>query len=140
MRLLRVDHIGVAVESLDAARALWEGKLGLHAKAVEEVPAQKVRVAFLPLAGVKFELLEATDPASPIARHVAKRGEGLHHVAFEVDDIRAAMQEARAQGMAPLTEEPGRGAGGKWVCFLHPKDTGGVLVEFVQPAAPPDAP
>lgn len=135
MHLLRVDHIGVAVSSLDAARALW-AQLGLHTKGVEEVPAQKVRVAFLPIAGVKFELLEATDPDSPIAKHVAKRGEGLHHVAFEVPDIRAAMAEARAEGMAPLSDEPGRGAGGKWVCFLHPRDTGGVLVEFVQPAPP----
>lgn len=136
MHLLRVDHIGVAVASLDAARALWERKLGMHAKGVEEVASQRVRVAFLPLAGLKFELLEATDPESPIAKHVAKRGEGLHHVAFEVPDIRAAMAEARAQGMAPLSPEPGRGAGGKWVCFLHPRDTGGVLVEFVQPAQP----
>jgi methylmalonyl-CoA/ethylmalonyl-CoA epimerase len=134
MQLLRLDHVGIAVASLDQARAVWEAKLGLPVKDVQEVASQKVRVAFLPLAGTKFELLEATDPASTIAKHVAKRGEGLHHLAFEVADIRAAMRDARAQGMAPLTEEPGRGAGGKWVCFLHPRDTGGVLVEFVQPA------
>lgn len=134
MNLTKVDHIGIAVKSLDVARPLWEGKLGLHAKSIEEVPSQKVRVAFLPLAGLKFELLESTDPASPIAKHVAKRGEGLHHVAFEVVDIHRSMEEARRSGMNPLTEEPSRGAGGKWVCFLHPRDTGGVLIEFVQPA------
>jgi len=135
MELLRVDHIGVAVADLAAARVLWEGKLGLAAKGVEEVPSQKVKVAFLPLAGLKFELLQATDPESPIAKHVAKRGEGLHHVAFEVPDIRKAMSDARAQGTAPLTAEPGRGAAGKLVCFLHPRDTGGVLVELVQPSS-----
>lgn len=139
MHLLRVDHIGVAVASLDKARPLWEGKLGLAARSVEEVAGQRVRVAFLPLAGLQFELLEAMDPESPIAKHVAKRGEGLHHVAFEVADIRAAMADARARGMAPLTPEPGTGAGGKLVCFLHPRDTGGVLVEFVQPAPGPHA-
>jgi methylmalonyl-CoA/ethylmalonyl-CoA epimerase len=133
MQLVKIDHIGVAVASLDDARKVWEGKLGLAAKGVEEVATQKVRVAFLPLAGVKFELLEATDPASPIAKHVAKRGEGLHHVAFEVPDIHAAMADMKARGVAALNPEPGRGAGGKWVCFFHPRDTGGVLVEFVQP-------
>jgi methylmalonyl-CoA/ethylmalonyl-CoA epimerase len=130
--LLRLDHVGIAVPSLDEARALWEGKLGLAAQGMEEVASQRVRVAFLPLAGVKFELLEPTDPASPIAQHLAKRGEGLHHVAFEVADIRAAMADMRAKAIAPLTPEPSRGAGGKWVCFFHPRDTGGVLVEFVQ--------
>jgi methylmalonyl-CoA/ethylmalonyl-CoA epimerase len=130
----KVDHVGIAVTSLEQALPLWEGKLGLKAKAIEEVPSQRVKVAFLPLGEVKFELLEATHPESPIAKHVAKRGEGLHHVAFEVGDIRAAMARAKAQGMRTLTEEPGRGAGGKWVCFLHPKDTGSVLVEYVQPA------
>jgi methylmalonyl-CoA/ethylmalonyl-CoA epimerase len=133
VELRRLDHVGIAVEKLEPARALWELKLGLKAKAVEEVPQQKVRICFLPLGDMKFELLEATDPESPIARHVAKRGQGLHHVAFEVPDIRAAMAEARAQGMPPLTAEPGQGAGGKWMCFLHPRDTQGVLVEFVQP-------
>ena len=136
MQLTKIDHIGVAVASLDEARKVWEGKLGLAAKSVEEVATQKVRVAFLPIAGVKFELLEATDPASPIARHVEKRGEGLHHVAFEVPDIRAAISEMKARGVAPLSPEPGRGAGGKLVVFFHPRDTGGVLVEYVQPAAP----
>jgi methylmalonyl-CoA/ethylmalonyl-CoA epimerase len=129
----KVDHIGVAVPDLDAARAFWE-RLGLRAGGVEEVPHQRVRVCFLPLGETKLELLQATDPESPIARHIAKRGQGLHHVAFEVPDIRAAMREARAQSLPPLTDEPGRGAGGKLVCFLHPRDTHGVLLELVQPA------
>lgn len=134
MELLRLDHLGIAVARLDEARALWEGKLGLAAGKVEEVPSQKVRVAFLPLGDLKLELLEATGPDSPIARHLAKRGEGLHHVAFEVPDLRAAMREAKEHGMAPLADEPVRGAGNRWVCFLHPRDAGGVLVELVQPA------
>jgi methylmalonyl-CoA/ethylmalonyl-CoA epimerase len=131
--LLRVDHIGVAVASLEQARALWESQLGLAAKGVEEIASQRVRVAFLPLAGLKFELLEPTDPESPIAQHLAKRGAGLHHVAFEVANLRNAMAAMRAKGVAPLQPEPSLGAGGKWVCFFHPRDTGGVLVEFVQP-------
>ncbi|MGH2668519.1 MAG: methylmalonyl-CoA epimerase [bacterium] len=129
----RLDHVGIAVRSLAEARALWEGKLGLAASAAEEVAAQGVRVAFLPLPGLQLELLEATGSASPVARHIAKRGEGLHHVAFEVPDLRAAMREAREQGLQPLADEPGVGAGGKLVCFLHPKAAGGVLLELVQP-------
>lgn len=134
VELLRLDHLGIAVGSLGDARALWEARLGLKAAGVEEVPSQRVRVAFLPLPGAKLELLEATAPESPIARHLAKRGPGLHHVAFEVRDIRAAMRDARERGMPPLSGEPARGAGGRLVCFLHPRDAGGVLVELVQAA------
>lgn len=128
-----MEHLGIAVAHLHEALVLWEDRLGLGSSGVEEVPSQGVRVAFLPLGELKLELLEPMGPDSPIAKHLAKRGEGLHHVAFEVPDIRAAMQEARAAGMPPVTEEPVRGARGKWVCFLHPKETGGVLLELVQP-------
>jgi methylmalonyl-CoA/ethylmalonyl-CoA epimerase len=131
-----VDHIGIAVPSLDEARALWEATLGLRAKAVEDVPSQRVRVAFLPLGEVKFELLEPTSPESAVAKFLAKRGPGLHHVAYEVPDVRAALAEARAQGIALIDAEPRRGAANKLVAFLHPRDTGGVLTEFVQPAPP----
>lgn len=132
MNLLKVDHIGVAVQDLATARALWEGKLGFQAHTVEEVPSQKVRVAFLPLAGVKFELLEPTSPDSTIAKFLTNRGPGLHHVAYEVPDIRAALAEAKAQGLQLIDHEPRQGAAGKLVAFLHPRNTGGVLTEFVQ--------
>jgi len=134
VQLRKVDHIGIAVEGLDEARALWEGKLGLHAKGVEEVPSQKVRVCFLPIGDTKLELLEPTSPESAVAKHLAKRGPGLHHVAYEVADIRAALAEAKAQGLELIDAEPRPGAGNKLVAFLHPRSTGGVLTEFVQPA------
>lgn len=129
----RVDHIGIAVESLELGRALWEGKLGLHAKGVEEVPSQRVRVCFIPVGDTKLELLEPTSPDSAIAKHLAKRGPGLHHVAYEVADIRAALAEAAQQGIQLIDREPRPGAAGKLVAFLHPRDTQGVLTELVQP-------
>jgi methylmalonyl-CoA/ethylmalonyl-CoA epimerase len=131
--LRKVDHIGIAVPSLEEGRALWEGKLGAQAQGVEEVPSQRVRVCFVPVGEAKLELLEPTSPDSAIAKHLAKRGPGLHHVAYEVHDIRAALAEARAHGLEPIDAEPRPGAAGKLVAFLHPRSTMGVLTEFVQP-------
>ena len=134
MQLTKVDHIGIAVPSLEQGRALWEGKLGLRAKGVEEVQSQRVRVCFIPVGEVKLELLEPSSPDSAIAKFLEKRGPGLHHVAYEVPDIRAALDEAKAQGLQLIDAAPRPGAAGKLVAFLHPRDTGGVLTEFVQPA------
>lgn len=133
MQLRKVDHIGVAVASLEQALPVWEGKLGLRAKGVEDVPSQGVRVCFLPLGGLKFELLEPASPDSAIARFLEKRGPGLHHVAYEVPDVRAALAEAEAQGLQLIDRAPRPGAAGKLVAFLHPRATGGVLTELVQP-------
>jgi methylmalonyl-CoA/ethylmalonyl-CoA epimerase len=130
MRFL--DHIGIAVGSLERRLAFYRA-LGLEAEAVEEVPSEKLRVAFLPIEGTSIELLEPTAPESPVAAFIAKRGEGLHHICFRVADIRAAMAELRANGFELLADEPRRGAHGSLVCFIHPRSAGGVLVELSQP-------
>lgn len=130
----KIDHLGIAVKDLQAQISLYRDQLGMAFESVEEVESQKVRVAFFRVGESRIELLEPTAEDSPIARHIEKRGEGMHHVAYRVDDIRAAMAEARARGMQPLSEEPRPGAHHTLVCFLHPKTTGGVLTELVQKA------
>ncbi len=129
-----VDHVGIAVTNLDDAVKLYKGLLGLELDGVEEVPREKIRVAFLRLAkgsGIgHIELLEALDPDSNIGRFIAKKGPGLHHVAFAADDMTQALANCREAGIRLLNEEPVVGAHGKMVTFLHPKDTGGVLVEI----------
>jgi methylmalonyl-CoA/ethylmalonyl-CoA epimerase len=127
-----LDHIGIAVRSLEERLPLYRS-LGLSVSAREEVPAQKVRVAFLPLAGGRLELLEPTAPDSPIAGFLARRGEGLHHICITVADIRAAMAELKRQGAVLLSDEPQPGADGCLICFVHPKSAGGVLLELSQP-------
>lgn len=129
-----VDHIGIAVRSLDERLALYRA-LGLEVEGREDVPSEKVRVAFLPAEGTKIELLEATSPDSPIAAFIEKRGEGMHHVCFRVDDIRAAMASLKAQGVQLLSDEPRPGAHGSRVCFVHPRSAGGVLIELSEPKA-----
>lgn len=129
-----VDHIGIAVHSLEEGVKLYKGLLGLELEGVEEVPREKLRVAFLRLASGAdvghIELLEAQDPDSNIGRFIAKKGPGLHHVAFAAADMDAALAGCREAGIRLLNEEPLPGAHGKQVVFLHPKDTGGVLVEI----------
>lgn len=127
----RINHIGVAVRSIEAQAALYRA-LGLEVAGLEDVPSQKVRVAFLPVEGSQIELLEPTSPDSAIAGFVAKRGEGLHHICFEVEDLRSAMASLRARGFQLLSEEPRPGAHGCQTCFLHPKSGGGVLIELLQ--------
>lgn len=127
MRVLH--HVGIAVRSLAERREVYEA-LGLAVEGEETVTAQKVRVAFLPVEGSRIELLEPTGPDSPIAGFIEKRGEGLHHLCFQVDDILAAMDTFRGQGFTLLTSEPQAGAHGARVCFVHPKSTGGVLIEL----------
>ena len=124
-----LDHIGIAVESIDSGLAIYRA-LGVEVEAVEEVEEQMVRVAFLPVGDARIELLEPTDDASPVARHLAKRGAGLHHICIRVPDIREAMAQLSAEGHRLLSEEPLRGAHGCLVCFVHPKSTGGVLIEL----------
>jgi methylmalonyl-CoA epimerase len=129
-----LDHIGIAVRSVDERLAVYRA-LGLEPSGGEEVASQKVRVAFLPLAGTRIELLEPTAEDSPIAGFIARRGEGVHHLCIEVPDIQAAMAAARAAGLAVLSDEPQAGAHGAQVCFVHPRSTGGVLIELSQPAS-----
>jgi methylmalonyl-CoA/ethylmalonyl-CoA epimerase len=126
-----LDHIGIAVESIDERLAIYEA-LGLEATAFELVEEQGVRVAFLPVGESRLELLEPTGPTSPIARHLERRGPGMHHICLRVSDIRQAMARLSEQGFELLSEEPQRGAHDCLVCFVHPKSTGGVLLELSQ--------
>jgi methylmalonyl-CoA/ethylmalonyl-CoA epimerase len=134
MELQRIHHLGIAVRDLDAQIALYRDQLGLPFEGVEEVPSQMVKVVFFTVGESRVELLMPTAPESPIAKHLEKRGEGLHHVAYEVADIREAIRVAKERGLQPLSEEPRPGAHHTLVCFLHPKATGGVLTELVQKA------
>ena len=134
---MKLDHIGIAVASLAEGGAFYEA-LGLQVEGVEEVAEQGVKVGFFPLGDTRLELLEPTGPESPIARHLERRGPGLHHLCVRVDDIRAAMDGLRSQGYRLLAEEPQAGAHGCLVCFVHPKSAGGVLIELSQPAAESD--
>jgi len=135
VRLKKIDHLGVAVRDLNQQVEVYRDKLGMEFQGIEEVPTEMVRTAFFQVGDVRVELLEPTSPESPIAKHLEKRGEGLHHIAYEVDDIRAAIAEAKANGLEPLSDEPRPGAHNTLVCFLHPKATGKVLTELVQKTA-----
>ncbi len=128
--ITQIDHIGIAVRSLDAATGLYERALGLRCEGREEVPSQKVRVALFDVAGVHLELLEPTSPDSPIAKFLNERGEGIHHVAYRTDDINAQLAGAARAGIRLINETPQPGAAGKLVAFLHPKSTHGVLTEL----------
>jgi methylmalonyl-CoA epimerase len=128
----RIDHIGIAVEDLEAALHPYVRGLGLEVAHVEEVPTERVRVAMLPVGESKIELLQPTDPDSPIARHLERRGPGIHHIALAVDDIAASLQSLKAAGVRLIDEVPRQGAGGTLVAFAHPKGFGGVLVELVE--------
>ncbi len=132
-----LEHVGIAVEDPDAAARLYEALLDVRPYKHERVDHEGVQTHFLAAGHAKLELLEALGPDSPVARFLEKRGEGLHHLAFEVDDIHAHMQHLRERGFTPLTDEPRPGADGKLIFFLHPKQTHGVLVEFCQSAPTP---
>ena len=128
----KIEHIGIAVSDLAAASSLYERLLNTKVYKIEDVPSEHVKTAFLQNGPNKIELLEASTDDSPIAKFIAKKGEGIHHIAFEVDDIRAEMARLKSEGFLLLSDEPKRGADDKWVCFVHPKSAGGVLVELCQ--------
>lgn len=130
--MVKVEHIGIAVKSLSAAVPLYEKLLATECYKTEEVNTEQVSTAFFKIGDSKIELLESTDDAGVIARYIEKRGEGLHHIAFEVKDIKAEMQRLKSEGFLLLNEEPKAGADNKWVCFLHPKTTNSVLIELCQ--------
>jgi methylmalonyl-CoA epimerase len=127
----RIDHLGVAVRSLDTALRFYRDTLGMRVDLEETVAAEKVKVAMLAAGGPHVELLEATEPDSPIGKFVEKRGEGLHHVALRVADLEASVARLKAAG-ARLLNEPRAGAGGHIYVFVHPASTGGVLLELIQ--------
>jgi methylmalonyl-CoA/ethylmalonyl-CoA epimerase len=129
----KIDHVGIAVASIDEAMATYRA-LGLEIEGIEEVPHEGVRVAMLVCGESRIELLEPTAEDSPIARFLERRGPGIHHLCLGTDDIHAADGRLREAGLQLLRPQPTRGAGGCWVQFLHPKSTGGVLLELSQPA------
>jgi methylmalonyl-CoA epimerase len=131
-----LDHVAIAVGDLRSALAFYRDALGLEVEPPEEVAAQRVRARFIPVGESKLELLEATTPDSVIAKYVAKRGPGLHHVTLRVENIRAALDELKRRGVRLVDEEPRRGAGGALVAFVHPSSAQGVLIELKEPAAP----
>ena len=126
----QIDHLGIAVRSLDETVPVYEKALGLRCEHREEVPSQKVRTAFFDVGGVHLELLEPTSPESPIAKFLADRGEGIHHLAFRTDNITEQLAQAAGAGLRLIHEKPFEGAAGKLVAFLHPKSTHGVLTEL----------
>lgn len=128
----KIEHIGIAVANLKAAGDLYEKLLNTPIYKVEDVLSEGVKTAFLQTGPNKIELLEATSVDSPIAKFIAKKGEGIHHIAFEVDDIKAEMARLKSEGFILLSDEPKPGADNKLVCFVHPKSAGGVLVELCQ--------
>ncbi|MBK6446587.1 MAG: methylmalonyl-CoA epimerase [Bacteroidetes bacterium] len=130
--ILRIEHLGIAVNNMENANRLFTSLLGTPNYKVETVESEMVSTSFFKVGESKIELVEAINPESPIAKFIAKKGEGIHHVAFEVDDIRQMMQQLREQGFQLLSDEPKKGADNKLICFLHPKSTNGVLVELCQ--------
>src|SRR5262245_3116026 len=130
-----VNHVGIAVRSIEAQRPLYEGALGAVFEGYEDVPSQKVRVGFFRVGDVRLELLEPTDPASTVAAFLEKRGEGLHHVAFTVEGIEARIAELKQAGLRMIDDAPRPGAHHMRIAFVHPKSTFGVLTELCEPAA-----
>ncbi len=130
MKPTHIEHIGIAVKSLDEAIPFYEKVLGLECYAIEEVKDQKVKTAFFMVGQTKIELLESTDPEGPIGKFVEKRGQGIHHLAFAQEEVGEALQDAEAKGVRLIDKEPRKGAEGLDIGFLHPKSTFGVLMEF----------
>ena len=129
---MKIDHLGIAVKSLDEALKFYRDILGLDLTCVETVEEQGVQVAMLPIGESRVELLEPTHEGSPIARFLEKRGSGIHHICIEVDDIVVRLAELKAAGAQLIDEQPKRGAGGRLIAFVHPKSASGVLIELVQ--------
>lgn len=130
--LKKIDHIGIAVRDLEQALTFYCDLLGLECTGTEEVAEQKVKVAFLPLGETKVELLQSTDPEGPVAKFIEGRGEGVHHLAFRVENIEEKLEQLKASGVRLIDEQPRYGAGGARIAFIHPKAAGGVLAELCE--------
>ena len=130
MNLTHIEHVGIAVKDLTTSIKYYEDVLGLKCYSIEEVKDQKVKTAFFKIGQTKIELLESTEPDGPIGKFIEKRGEGVHHIAFAVDEIEQALSEAEGKGIRLIDNKPRKGAEGLNIAFLHPKSTGGVLTEF----------
>ncbi len=132
MKTTHIEHIGIAVENLEESIRYYEEILGLSCYAIEEVIDQKVKTAFFKIGDTKIELLESTDPEGPIGKFIEKKGVGIHHLAFAVENIEGALAEVKTKGVRVIDETPRQGAEGLHIGFLHPKSTGGVLTEFCE--------
>ena len=132
MKILKIDHLGIAVNSIDQGKNFWTQALGLDFEGTETVTEQKVTTAFLPVGESEVELLESTSPDGPIAKYLEKKGEGIQHVAFRVENLEEALAELKEKGIRLIDEKPRNGAGGARIAFLHPKATNGVLVELCE--------
>ena len=132
MKILKIDHLGIAVNSIEEGRRFWSEVLGLQFEGSETVEAQKVTTAFFPVGESEVELLESTAADGPVAKYIEKRGQGIQHVAFRVADIEEALEELKSKGVQLIDQTPRVGAGGARIAFLHPKATNGVLVELCE--------
>ncbi len=132
MKILKIDHLGVAVNSIDEGKNFWTDVIGLEFEGSETVAEQKVTTAFFPVGESEVELLESTAPDGPVARFIDKKGTGFQHVAFRVEDIDAALDELKEKDIQLIDQTPRIGAGGARIAFLHPKATGGILVELCE--------
>ena len=130
MKVLKIDHLGIAVNSIEEAKKLFHNILGLKFEGTETVQEQKVTTAFFPVGDSEVELLESTSPEGPIAKYLEKRGEGIQHIAFRVENLEEALAELKEKGIRLIDEKPRKGAGGAKIAFLHPKSTHGVLIEL----------
>lgn len=132
MGVIKIDHLGIAVKDMEQAGAFWESTLGLISSRSETIDEQKVNVTIFPVGESRVEFLESTDPDGPVAKYLEKRGEGVQHVAFLVEDIEETLKEMKEKGIVLIDEKPRIGAGGARIAFLHPKSTNGVLVELCE--------
>jgi len=132
MKIKHIDHIGIAVKTLEQAGKFYTDVLGLKIQGIENVADQKVNVAFIPVTDTEVELLESTDPDGPVAKFIDARGEGIQHIAFCVENIEETLEELKAKGIRLIDQKPRIGAGGAKIAFIHPKETNGVLVEVCE--------
>jgi len=132
MKILKIDHLGIAVNSIEDGKKFWTETLGLPFAGDETVAEQKVTTAFFPVGESEVELLESTAPDGPVAKYIEKKGQGIQHVAFRVENVEEALEELKAKGIQLIDQKPRMGAGGAKIAFLHPKATNGVLVELCE--------
>jgi methylmalonyl-CoA/ethylmalonyl-CoA epimerase len=132
MKIKHIDHIGIAVKSIEEGGKFFSDILGLKLENVETVEEQKVKTGFFPITDSEIELLESTEPDGPVAKHINARGEGIQHIAFRVENIDEALQELKEKGVRMIDHEPRKGAGGARIAFIHPKESHGVLVELCE--------
>jgi methylmalonyl-CoA/ethylmalonyl-CoA epimerase len=132
MKILNIDHIGIAVKNLGPAEKFYSEVLGLVVQEHEIVEDQKVKVSFIPVSGSEVELLESTDPAGPVSRYIEAKGEGIQHLAFRVENLDEALEELKEKGVRLIDRQPRKGAGGARIAFIHPAETAGVLIELCE--------